>query len=786
MAFIVPRFWFAFALITSALSAAIYTSSALAIDPFVIKDIRVEGLQRTEAGTIFSYLPVRVGDTLNDEKATEAIRSLFATGFFRDVTLEVDGNVLVVVLQERPSIAQVEFTGAKEFDKDTLNKAMRQIGLAEGRIFDKSVADRAEQELKRQYLTRGKYAAEVTTTVTPLERNRVAVNFTVVEGDSSKIRQISIIGAKAFTEKQLLSLFVLREPGMLTWYSKQDQYSRQKLSADLETLRSFYQDRGYLEFSVDSTQVSITPDKKDIYITISISEGERYRVSDVKVDGQLLIPEAEIRKLISINPGDVFSRVRLTESTKRITDRLGNDGYAFANVNAAPELNKEKREATFTFFIDPGRRVYVRRINFAGNTRTRDEVIRREMRQMESAWYSGSNVTLSKQRIDKLGYFTEVNVENPAVQGTTDQVDINVTVVEKPTGNVLLGAGFGSGSGVILSGSISQNNIFGSGKNVGVQVSTGRLSTNYSLSFTDPYFTTDGVSMGYDLYHRKIDARNSSLGQYVTKTTGAGVRFGVPVSEIDTIQYGLGYEITDIQTFDTSPLFYKNYVGEFGAHNTALTPSIGWVRDGRDSLIYPTRGTFQRFFGDAGLPGGTLRYYRANYQYQTYFPLTRDTTFLWNNELGYGDGYGGKRLPFFKNYFAGGVSSVRGYRLNTVAPRDENNDPRGGTRKFLTNFEYLFPFPGLTNDRSVRLSAFFDAGAVIDPSAPQLQFISGTTTYTVPNNYNSFSNALRYSTGVGLAWVSPLGPLKFSVAMPLTNKFGDHRQIFQFTFGGAF
>jgi outer membrane protein insertion porin family len=785
MAFRVPRSWFAHTFAPFApfaLSAAIYTSSALAIDPFVIKDIRVEGLQRTEAGTIFSYLPVRVGDTLNDDKATEAIRSLFATGFFKDVTLEVDGNVLVVVLQERPSIAQVEFTGAKEFDKDTLNKAMRQIGLAEGRIFDKSIADRAEQELKRQYLSRGKYAAEVTTTVTPLERNRVAVTFAVVEGDSSKIRQISIIGAKAFSEKQLLSLFALREPGLMTWYSKQDQYSRQKLSADIETLRSFYQDRGYLEFSVDSTQVSITPDKKDIYITLSISEGERYKVADVKVDGQLLIPEAEIRKLISINPGDVFSRVRLNESTKRITDRLGNDGYAFANVNAAPELNKEKREATFTFFVDPGRRVYVRRINFAGNTRTRDEVIRREMRQMESAWYSGNNVTLSKQRIDKLGYFTDVNVENPAVQGTTDQVDLNITVVEKPTGNILLGAGFGSGSGIVLSGSISQNNIFGSGKHVGVQVSSGKLNTVYSLSFTDPYFTADGVSLGYDLYHRKVDARSSSLGQYVTKTTGAGVRFGVPVTEIDTIQYGLGYEITDIQTFENSPKFYRDYVGVFGERNTALMPSIGWVRDGRDSLIYPTRGIYQRAFADGGLPGGTLRYYRMNYQYQEYFPLTRDTTLMWNTELGYGDGYGGKRLPFFKNYFAGGVSSVRGYRLNTVAPRDENNDPRGGTRKFLTNLEYLFPLPGLNNDRSVRLSAFFDAGAVMDPKAPQLTF----NDLTYPHNYSTLSSAIRYSSGMALAWVSPLGPLKFSIGVPLITKPGDHRQIFQFTFGGAF
>ncbi|MBM3341201.1 MAG: outer membrane protein assembly factor BamA [Betaproteobacteria bacterium] len=775
MAFSVSCSWLARTLVVP---AALYASAAFAIDPFVIKDIRVEGLQRTEPGTVFSYLPVKVGDTMNEEKAAESIRALFATGFFRDVTLEVDGDVLVVSLLERPSIAQVDFVGVREFDKETLGKVMRQVGLNEGRIFDRGVLDRAEQELKRQYLARGKYAAEVATTVTPLERNRVAINFNVTEGDASKIRQISIIGAKAFRESQLLRLFTQRTPGLMTWYSKQDQYSRQKLSADLETLRSFYQDRGYLEFSIDSTQVSITPDKKDIYITIGITEGEKYTVSDIKIEGKLLLPEPEIRKLVTFKPGEVFSRVRLTESIKAITDRLGNDGYAFANVNAAPELNREKRQAAFTFFVDPGRRVYVRRINIGGNTRTRDEVIRREMRQLESAWYNANNILLSKQRIDRLGYFSEVEVETPAVQGTTDQVDVNFSVVEKPTGNVLLGAGFGSGSGVVLSGSISQNNIFGSGKHVSLGLSTSSLNTVYSLSYTDPYFTRDGVSVGYDIYHRKFNAQGSSLGEYVTKTTGAGIRVGVPISERDSIQFGLAYDATKITTFDTSPPFFKDYVAEFGRSNTALMPSMGWTREERDSLIYPMKGAYHRLFVDGGIPGGSLRYFRANYQFQRYFPLTRETTLMFNVELGYGDGYSGKRLPFFKNYFAGGVSSLRGYKLNTVAPRDEQLNPRGGTRKLLTNFEYLFPFPGLTNDRSVRLSAFLDAGTVYDPKATAIAGLA--------NNYNTFSSGLRYSTGMSLGWVSPFGPLKFVIAAPLSSKDGDRKQRFQFTFGGAF
>ncbi len=633
---------------------------AHAIEPFVIKDIRVEGIQRTDAGTVFSYLPVKVGDTMTDEKAAQAIRALFGTGFFKDVTIEADSGVLVVAVQERPSIAQIDFIGAKEFEKDQLIKSLRQIGLGDGRIFDRSQLDRAEQELKRQYLSRGRYAVVITTTVTPLERNRVAINFSVDEGDVSKIRQISIIGAKTFREKDLIDLFVSSIPGWMTWWSKHDQYSRPKLSADLEVLRSHYLDRGYLEFNIDSTQVTISPDKKDIFISVSISEGPKYTVSNIKVAGELLLPEAEILKLITVKPGDVFSRTRIAESTKNINDRLGNDGYAFANVNAVPELDKVKHLAEFTFFIDPGRRVYVRRINVAGNNRTRDEVIRREMRQLEGGWYSGDKINLSRSRIDRLGYFTEVAVETPSVTGTTDQIDVNFSVVEKPTGNILLGAGFGSGEGVVLSGGVTQQNMFGSGKHVGIQVNTGKINTVYSLSYTDPYFTVDGISQGFDVYSREVDASNGGLGRYQTRTLGGGIRFGVPVTEQDTITYGLSYESTSITTFTDSPLFYSNYVTTFGKDNDAIIGSAGWVRDGRDSLIYPTKGTLQRAGAEMGLPGGSLQYYRATYQYQRYFPLSRHYTLMLNGEAGYGDGSGNKPLPFFKNFFAGGVNSVRG------------------------------------------------------------------------------------------------------------------------------
>jgi outer membrane protein insertion porin family len=488
---------------------------------------------------------------------------------------------------------------------------------------------------------------------------------------------------------------------MLTWYSKADQYSRQKLSADLETLRSYYLDRGYLEFNVESTQVSITPDKKDIYITISLTEGPKYTVSDVKVGGELLLPEAEIRKLITLKPGDVFSRARVAESTKKISDRLGNEGYAFANVNATPELDKEKRQAAFTFFVDPGRRVYVRRINVAGNTRTRDEVIRRELRQFEGGWFSSERLAMSRSRIDKLGYFTDVNVETPPVQGTTDQVDVNVTVTEKPTGAVLLGAGFGSGEGLILSGSVTQQNIFGSGKHVSIGLNTSKLNTTYALSYTDPYYTVDGLSRGFDLYLREVDASRAGLGNYSTRTAGAAVRFGVPVTDIDTINYGIGYERTNIATFVDSPLVYLDYVNTFGSKTDAVVASAGWLRDGRDSLIYPTKGTLQRASVEVAVPGLTLSYYKGQYQYQRYFPLTRDYTLMLNGEIGYGAGYGDtSALPFFKNFYVGGVNSLRGFKAFTVGPTDSQGYARGGSKKLLGNAEFLFPFPGLSGTKA--------------------------------------------------------------------------------------
>lgn len=746
--------------------ASLFSLPASAFEPFEVKDIRVEGIQRTEPGTVFSYLPIKVGDTVTEDRVTAAVKALYATGFFKDVRLEAEDGVLVVVLDERPAIAQIEIAGSKEFDSKQLKEGLKQVGLSESRIFDRALLDRAEQELKGQYISRGKYGVEITTTITPLERNRVAINFDIVEGAVAKIRQINIVGNKVFKDDDLLDEFVLRTPGWLTWYSKNDQYSRPKLQGDLEALRSFYLNQGYLEFSVDSTQVSITPDKRDIYITANVTEGNKFTVADINLAGELIVPEAELRALIKLKKGDVFSRERLTETTKLISDRLGNEGYAFASINPVPEIKRETNEVSFTLYIDPGKRVYVRRIGISGNTNTRDEVIRREMRQMESAWYSTDKISRSKQRIDKLGYFSEVQVDTPGVTGTTDQVDVEVKVTERATGNLTFGVGYSTAESLILTAGIAQNNIFGTGNALSFQVSTGSVNQIYSLSYTNPYSTDDGVSRGFDIYQRDVDASQlSSVGAYSTSTLGTGIRFGVPVTEYDTINYGLAFEQTSIGLLANTPQRYVDFVNEFGEQTDTYLGTVGWARDKRDSVIYTTRGTAQRINAEVGLPGGDLTYFRATLQHQWYHPLTRDLVLYLNGQVGYADGYDDKPLPFYKVFYLGGVNSVRGYETASIGPKDSNGDSLGGKRQLLVNTELLFPFPGLGKDRSVRLSWFVDAGLVGE-------------TYDF--------DEMRYSTGLAFNWFSPVGPLKLSFAKALNPQPEDQTQVLQFTIGTMF
>lgn len=751
-----------------ACAAALLAVSAWAVEPFVVKDIRIEGIQRIEAGTVFSYLPIKVGDTVNEDKASAAIKALYATGFFQDVRLEQEQDVLVVVVEERPAISEINIAGSKEFEKDALKTGLKQVGLAESRIFDRALLDRSEQELKRQYISRGFYAMEVATTVTPLDRNRVGINFNIVEGEVAKIRQIRVVGNAAFSEKELLREFSITTPGLLTWYTKSDQYSKQKLAGDLETLRSFYLNRGYLEFAVDSTQVSITPDKRDIYITVNVTEGPKYTVSEIKMAGEMLVPEEELRKLIQLKPGEVFSRQRLTESTKAMSDRLGNEGYAFANINAAPELNKEKQEVAFTFFVDPGRRVYVRRVNITGNTKTRDEVVRRELRQLEGAWYSGDNINESKRRLDLTGFFKETSVETPAVAGTTDQVDINFNVEEQPTGAVLLGAGFSSSDGIVLSGSVQQNNFLGTGNSVAVAVNSGSVNTLYSFSFTDPFWTVDGISRGFDLFKRDVDSSNLNVGQFSSSTLGANFRLGVPVTAKDTIQLGLGVEKTDVDVFNDSPQRFISFVDEFGRSNLSVPLTVGWARDTRDSALVPTSGTVQRASAEWATPVGDLEYYKLSYAHRIFYPLTRDFTLTLNGEAGFGDGIGGQPLPFFKNFFVGGIASVRGFETASIGPRDTNDDALGGDMMLLGGAEVLFPVPGLRSDKSARLSVFLDSG-----------YVSG-------NGGTGNADGVRFSTGVGMTWLSPLGPLRFGLGFPINKKKGDRTEPFQFQLGRTF
>ena len=743
--------------------------AAWAFDPFTVRDIRVEGIQRIEAGTIFSYLPVKVGETMTDEKASQAIRALFGTGFFRDVRLEVDQNVLVVVVEERPAIASIDFVGMKEFDKEQVKKGLRDVGFQEGRTFDRAQLEQAEQEVKRQYLTRGKYGVVVTTTVTPLERNRVGINFGIDEGEVAKILSINIVGNQVFAERDLLALFVLRTPGWFTWYTKNDQYSRQKLQGDLENLRSYYMNRGYLDFNIESTQVSITPDKRDIYITVNISEGEKYTVSEVKIGGDPIVAEKELRKLIALRSGDPFSRERLSETSRRIVDRLGNEGYAFANANAVPDVDRDKRTVAFTFMVDPGRRVYVRRINIAGNTRTRDEVVRRELRQLEGGFYDTSKLQLSKQRIDRTGYFSEVEVETPPVTGTTDQVDVAVRVKEKPTGAILVGIGFSSADKLIVQGAISQTNIFGSGNTLAAQLNSGSFSRVLSTSFTQPYYTVDGVSRGFDIYNRMVDANVLLLGHYTTNALGAGVRYGIPMSEFDTIGIGMSAEHTKLGLFSDSPVRLLDFENLYGSEYSFIIGTVGWTSDTRDSVIWTTRGRMQRVSSEVTMPVGDLRYYKVGYEHQWFYPVSQTFTLMLRGDVGIGDGMSGKPLPFFKNYYAGGVTSVRGYNTSSLGPRDPtDNSILGGNRRIVGNAELLFPMPGSGTDRSVRLGAFVDGGQV---------FAVGEKIAL---------SDLRYAAGLSLAWNSPVGPLRFSVAKPLNAKPDDNIQRLQFTLGQVF
>ncbi|MFA6163327.1 MAG: outer membrane protein assembly factor BamA [Methylobacter sp.] len=742
-------------------------------EEFVVDDIQVRGLQRISVGTVYNYLPVNVGESFSLDNVAPAIKALFKTGFFKDVSLEREGSTLIVNVVERPSIAKITFEGNKDLSKDDLTKALKKIGLAEGKVFDRQVLDKVEQELSRQYFSHGKYGLKITTEVSDLPRNRVGIQIKISEGRVAKIKQINIVGNTVFDEKILLSKLELNTSNLLSFYTKDDQYSKQKLSADLETLRSYYLDRGYINFSIESTQVAITPDKKDIYVTINVKEGDVYTLDKVKLAGNLIVAPEELIKLMKVGPGEVFSRKNATETSKAISDRLGDDGYAFANVNMVPEINEAKKTVDMTFFVDPAKRVYVRRINFKGNNKTRDEVLRREMRQMESSWASSSKIERSKTRLERLGYFEEVNVETPPVVGSADQIDVNYSVVEKPSGNLMAGIGFSQVQGIILNANIAQDNVFGSGKRVNIAFNNSSYMTSYQFGFNNPYFTVDGVSQGYNLGYTSRDAAQINLANYTTDVANAGVNFGIPLNEFDNLRFDLDLKHTNLGTTDFTSKEIRDFINKEGDSFLTFAPAIGWTHDTLNRAIFPNKGGQQRLSALVTVPGSDLEYYKVGYKHQIYLPLAKDFTFRLHGEVAYGDGYGDTdSLPFFENYFGGGTGSVRGFKNNTLGPKDSNGFSFGGSTKMIGNAELFFPVPFMPETKSVRLGTFFDAGRIDDSMGV---------------------NDFKYSAGISGEWMSPFGALSVSAAYPFNATStapdgtpGDTKQMFQFNFGQNF
>ncbi len=740
-----------------------------AAEPFVVDDIRVEGLQRISAGTVFNYLPIKIGDRIEESVTADAIRALFQTGFFKDIRIEREGDTLVVFVTERPSIDNIEFSGNKSVDTEDLEEQLKTIGFAEGRVFNRSDFDQVEQELERLYFGLGKYAVQVKSTVTPLERNRVGVRFDISEGKAARIKQINIVGNEVFDEEDLLDLFNLTTSGWFTWFTKRDQYSRQKLAADLEILRAHYLDRGYINFNIDSTQVSLTPDKKDVYITVNVSEGAEYTLSEVNLAGDLIVDEEELFDKITVSRGDVFSRKEITKSSTDLAGRLGDEGYAFSNVNAIPEVNEEDKTVAVTFFVDPGKRVYVRRINFRGNTKTRDVVLRREMRQMEAGWISTSAVERSRVRLQRLGFFNEVNVETPAVPGTTDQVDVNFSLEERPSGNLVAGLGFSQDQGVIVSASVTQENFLGTGNRVSATFNNSRANRQFQVSYLNPYYTIDGISRGFDAYYRTTDAADANVSDYTTDELGAGVTFGIPITEFDQINVGLAAERIDFKPGVNPSREVLAFRDSAGDQFTNLLLTASFARDTRNSRLLPDRGRLSSISTEIGLPILDLSYYKLRFRHQQFFPLARDFVLVADGTFGYGDGISGTdRLPLIDNFFAGGIRSVRGYEGNTLGPRDSLGEPLGGSKLLTGSLELIVPLPFVENSRQVRLTGFFDFGNVFG-QGDDLDL-----------------GELRTSAGVSAIWLSPLGALTFSFAVPLNDESQDDTQPLQFTFGTSF
>lgn len=794
--------------IAALLVLAFAAGKALAFDPFVVNEIRIDGLSRISAGTVFSYLPLERGDRVDRARAAEAIRALYRTGFFRDVQIARQGDILVISVVERPAISKIEITGNKDIKDEDLRRGLREVGLSEGETFDRLQLDRLTQELTRQYNNRGKYNVSIKPTITELDRNRVEIKIAIAEGKAARIRHLNIVGNETFSDEELREDFESDTSNWTSWYSRDDQYSREKLSGDLERITSFYQDRGYVDFNVESTQVSISPDKREIFLTLNVREGETYTISELKLTGDLILPEEDLRRFVISKPGEIFSRRKLELTAEAISKVLANIGYAFADVTPVPTLDRDNRTVAINFFVNPGRRVYVRRVNFQGNTRTQDEVLRREMRQFEGAWYSQAAIDRSKIRLQRLGYFKSVEVETPRVPGSEDQVDVVFKVEEQSSGAFQFGIGYSQLQGVLTSISVTQRNFLGTGNSVGLTVQNNAIVRRFDFNYFDPYFTDDGISIGYNLSLRELDQGEANIANFTSDIASGQILFGLPLTETDTVTLTLGMDrnqITASDGFTPQPLIDQlvRQLGDrrkfpcddeeppadpdqcenFGPFRqwtvNAWRLSAFWARDSRNRFFAPTRGSFQRLGIEAAMPGSDLEYYKLSYDIGRYWPINSWLTLLTKTELGYGDGYGDTdELPFFENYYAGGtVAGVRGFRDNTLGPCDSSVtgffgldcQPLGGAFRTVSTLEFIFPTPFTKrNDDSTQLSAFIDVGNVF-------------------TDLDAFdAGELRASAGLSFKWQAPVGPIVLNLSAPVRRKDGDRIERLQFSFGGNF
>ena len=752
----------------AAIFSLLVMSLAANAEGFFVKDIRVEGLRRISAGTVFTYLPVQVGDYLDKGLTAKAIKELYATGFFSDIELKGDGDILVVRVAERPSIAEIIIKGNSVLESEPLLEGLKGIGLSEGRVYNRRLLDSVKQELFRQYYGNGNYGVNVSTTVTPMERNRVSILVEISEGEVARIKGINIVGNKLYSDEDLLGKFSLGIPSSIAFWSESDEYSKEKLEADLEKLRSLYLNDGYINFKIDSTQVSLSPDKRFVYITINIVEGDKFMFSDFELQGDVTEELQQILQNSWAGKGESFSNKLIVKISGLLKGHLKNEGYAFANINAVPAIDEESKTVKVKLYIDKGKRVYVRRIIFEGNEKTRDEVLRREMRIFEGGWYSSKKITRSRLRLQRLGFFEGVDIQTPAVTNSPDQVDVVVRVVERDSGAVNLFAGYGEGQGVSFGASLKQDNFLGSGDRFGFEINTSRTNTVYSVDFNDPYYTDDGISRGFNLFFRQTDTDEIDISNYATDSWGGMISFGFPITEDEKVYFGFGYDRLKMKVAPESPQKVLDFVDMYGDEFATIRAKAGWSSDTRNRMHFATEGSRKSLSLMAALPGSDLTYYTLSYKHKWYYPLFEKSAFMVRGDLGYGDGYDEtEKLPFFENYYAGGVSTLRGYKVSTLGPKDPADDdsPVGGNLKILGGTELIFPVPFVESD-SVRLSAFLDAGNVFDT-------VDETTELS----------EFRYSTGLTLKWLSPVGGLVFSYAIPLNEKEGDKTKSFQFSMG---